>query len=184
MLLCAASAANAAAMTLDAAIAGSHRDPANVARDPYRHPKETLEFFGLEPDMTVVEIWPGGGWWTEILAPVLRADGEYVAAGFVTDAPNAPQYFATVQKALADKLAAKPTLYDRAQLTSIGVPDHTEPVPNGTADLVLTFRNVHNWFAADTAEAMFRAFNKMLRPGGVLGVEDHRAPPGTGLDVM
>jgi predicted methyltransferase len=183
LMLCGV-AANVTAMTLDAAIAGSHRDPANVARDPYRHPKETLEFFGVEPDMTVVEIWPSGGWWTEILAPLLRSDGEYVAAGFVTDAANAPPYFATVQKALAAKLAANPALYDRAELTSIGVPDHTSPVPNGSADVVLTFRNVHNWYAGDTAEAMFRAFFAMLRPGGVLGVEDHRAPAGTSADVM
>ena len=171
------------AMSLDAAIAGSHRDPANVARDPYRHPKETLEFFGLQPDMTVVEVWPGGGYWTEILAPVLRDDGSYVAAGFVTDAPNAPGYFKTAQEALAKKLASNP-LYDHALLTEVGVPDHTEVVPDGTADLVLTFRNVHNWFAAGNADQMFRAFAKMLKPGGVLGVEEHRAKPGTSDDVM
>ena len=181
--LVAASGVCSHAMSLDAAIAGAHRDPANVARDPYRHPKETLQFFGLEPDMTVVEVWPGGGWWTEILAPVLRDDGSYVAAGFVTETPTAPAYYKNLQTALAKKLASQP-LYDHALLTELGVPDHTEVVPDGTADLVLTFRNVHNWFAADNAEAMFRAFAKMLKPGGVLGVEEHRAKEGTSLDVM
>lgn len=172
------------ATSIATVLAGDHRDPANAARDVYRHPKETLEFFGLEPDMTVVEIWPGGGWWTEILAPLLRADGTYVAAGFVTEGDKVPQYFKDIQKALRDKLAAKPALYDKSVLTEIGVPDHTEAVPAGSADLVLTFRNVHNWVAADTADAMFAAFFTMLRPGGVLGVEDHRAPPGTSLETM
>jgi predicted methyltransferase len=174
---------DAFAMSLDAAIAGAHRDPANTARDQYRHPKATLEFFGLEPDMTVVEVWPSGGWWTEILAPVLRDDGSYVAAGFVTEG-NAPKYQKDLQKGLADKLAAQPALYERAVLTEIGVPGHTNVVPDGTADLVLTFRNVHNWLAGDTADAMFGAFAKMLRAGGVLGVEEHRAPEGTSLEVM
>src|SRR5262245_37515151 len=141
------------AMSLDAAIAGAHRDPANTARDQYRHPKATLEFFGFEPDMTVVEVWPGGGWWTEILAPALRDDGSYVAAGFVTEG-DAPKYYKDGQKALADKLAAKPAVYDHAVLTEIGVPGHTNVVPAGTADLVLTFRNVPNWLAAGTADDM------------------------------
>ncbi|MCX7064941.1 MAG: methyltransferase, partial [Proteobacteria bacterium] len=109
------------AATLDEVLAGSQRDPANVARDVYRHPKQVLEFFGVKPKSTVVEVWPGGGWYTEILGPYLREHGVYYAAGFVTTAKDAPEFQLTAQRGLADKLAGNP-LYDHVVLTELGFP--------------------------------------------------------------
>jgi predicted methyltransferase len=165
--------------TLDEAIAGEHRTPAFRERDKYRHPKETLEFFGLRPDQTVVEIWPSGGWYTEILAPYLRLRGKYYAAGFVVSDENAPQYRRDIGAEFRQKLDAHPDRYDRVIVTELGRPDRWEACPPGAADLVLTFRNVHNWMNADYEREMFQAFYAALKPGGVLGVVEHRAKPGT-----
>ncbi len=164
---------------LDQILAGSHRDPKNAARDQYRHPKETLLFFGLRPDMTVVEVWPSAGWWTEILAPALDDQGQYYAAWYPTQAKGAPDYLKEREKGFDAKLAARPDLYGKVIKTSILAPDYVNLAPKGSADMVLTFRNVHNWAKAGNAEAMFRAFYDALKPGGVLGVKDHRAKPGT-----
>ena len=169
--------------TLDQAIAAEHRTPGFVARDVHRHPKETLEFFGIRPEQTVVEVWPSGGWYAEILAPYLRERGTYYAAGFVVD-DNASQYRKDLQAAFAAKLAARPDLYDRVKVTQLGRPDQWSACPPGTADLVLTFRNVHNWMNADYEADMFRAFHAALKPGGVLGVVEHRAKPGTSREDM
>ncbi|MHB8813932.1 MAG: class I SAM-dependent methyltransferase [Steroidobacteraceae bacterium] len=158
--------------TLAEAIAGPQRTPAFKARDRYRHPMEVLEFLGLKPDMTVVEIWPSGGWWTEILAPYLRAHGKYYAAV----QPSARD------AAFHDKLAAGPQYYDHVIVTEAGPPDHWRIAPPGSADLVLTFRNVHNWLAGGYAKDMFAAMYSALKPGGVLGLEEHRAAPGTTRD--
>jgi predicted methyltransferase len=168
---------------LDKAIAADHRTPAFRARDVYRHPKETLEFFGIQPHQTVVEIWPSGGWYAEILAPYLRERGTYYAAGFVTD-DSASKYRKELQAAFVAKLAARPDLYDRVVVTELGKPDRWTACPAGTADLVLTFRNVHNWMNADYEAEMFRAFHAALKPGGVLGVVEHRARPGTSREDM
>ncbi|HYE34822.1 methyltransferase [Methylocaldum sp.] len=175
-----ASAGNVAAEdALDRALRGDHRDAGNRDRDQYRHPKETLRFFGLRPDMTVVEISPGRGWYTEILAPVLRADGKLYAVGFGPIQPGMPEYAAKMQKAYEAKLKARPDVYDRVVLTSMQNPKQAEFAPPGTADLVLTFRNVHNWIADGTADDMFKAMHRALKPGGTLGVVEHRAKPGT-----
>lgn len=155
--------------TLAAVIAGPQRTPAFEARDRYRHPLEGLEFFGLKPDMSVVEIWPSGGWWTEILAPYLRAHGKYYAA------EQPPFHDAEFRS----KLAAAPQYYDRVIMTHAGPPDHWRIAPPGSADLVLTFRNVHNWLAGGYAKDMFAAMYRALKPGGVLGLVEHRAAPGT-----
>ena len=116
-LICALLACGVHATTLDEILAGSQRDPANAARDVYRHPKQTLEFFGVKPDSTVVEVWPGGGWYTEILGPYLRERGVYYAAGFATTLKDSPEYQIKGQTALADKLAGNP-LYDHVVLTN------------------------------------------------------------------
>ena len=172
-LLFLACAAHAAPLppspTLSQVIAGPQRTPAFKARDRYRHPLQGLEFFGVKPDMTVVEIWPSGGWWTEILAPYLRAHGKYYAA-------VAPPSRATAFHA---KLAAEPQYYDRVIVTEVGPPDHWRIAPPGSADVVLTFRNVHNWLAGHYAKEMFAAMYRALKPGGVLGLDEHRAAPGT-----
>jgi predicted methyltransferase len=165
-------------ITLEQAIALPSRAEANRARDVYRHPQETLEFFGIADDMTVVEIWPGAGWYTEILAPYLRARGQYVAAHTV-DGPQASEGARRGLQAYKAKLAADPELYDGVKLAAIGTPDQWQPVAPGTADLVLTFRNVHNWLSSGTEREMFAAFFRSLKSGGVLGVVEHRAKPGT-----
>jgi len=163
---------------------GAHRDPGNADRNAYRHPSETLEFFGLEPTMTVVEIWPSRGWYTEILAPFLRADGKYYAAGFALTAKRTPEWRKKMQRQLEKKLAAHPDLYDRVVATELSIPERTEIAPPGTADMVLTFRNVHNWMKGDYAPQMFKAMFDALKPGGVLGVVEHRAKAGTSVEKM
>jgi predicted methyltransferase len=181
LLASAAGAADATAL-LDGAVAGSHRDPANRARDAYRHPKETLGFFGVGPNMAVVEIWPASGWYTEILAPLLRGQGTFYAAVFVLN-DRTPEYQRGIQARFLEKLRGSPDLYDRVQLTEMG-PGSMSIAPDGSADVVLTFRNVHNWMKGGFAPDAFAAFFRSLKPGGVLGVVEHRARPGTPLDKM
>lgn len=167
--------------TLDRVIAGDQRSEQNKARDAWRHPKETLQFFGFRQDMTVLEIWPGGGgWYAEILAPALREHGHYIAAG--QDSASTSQYTQRNIKQFADKLAARPDLYDRAKVTALQPPGALAPVPDGRVDMVLTFRNVHNWMGGGSADAMFKAMYAALKPGGILGVEEHRAKAAAAQD--
>lgn len=161
-------------------IAGTWRDPANRARDAHRHPQGTLEFFRVGSRARVIEISPGAGWYTEILAPYLRGSGTYIAA---TASAPADSGAGKRNAGLKAKFSADPAHYDRAQyleydgkVPSLGAP--------GSADVVLTFRNVHNWVAGDSADAYFKAFHDVLKPGGVLGVVEHRAKPGTSLEAM
>lgn len=159
-------AATAQAQTADplkAAVAADHRTVGNVARDPARHPYETLSFFGIKPTDTVVELAPGGGWYTEILAPYLREQGQlYAVAGASTR-------FKAKMDASAVYGKVKITTFDAAK-------GQVEIAPPGSADAVLTFRNVHNWMDNGTAQAVFDAAFKALKPGGVLGIEEHRLP--------
>lgn len=177
------SASDAAA--LQTVMHGNWRDPKNVARDAYRHPVETLEFFGLKPGQTVVEITPGGGWYSEILAPYLRDKGRYVAA--LVDpakvAENDRGYQQRSLDGLTKKYAAGAAQYDKVELVKYD-PAAPKLGADGSADLVLTFRNVHNWVADDNADAQFKAFFAVLKPGGVLGVVDHRARPDTDIEAM
>ena len=165
------------ASKLSDVIAGAHRSDENKARDVFRHPKETLQFFGLAVGQTVIEITPGGGWYTEILAPAMMNDGRYVAA--IID-PNsvasegAKAYYAKNNQAFRDKLAANPDLYGQAEIVEISMAAPSFGADN-SADLVVTFRNVHNWVGQDATQAMFDGFFKVLKPGGVLGVVEHRA---------
>jgi predicted methyltransferase len=166
--------AEATAALLDTAIAGDHRSAANRARDAWRHPKETLTFFGLRADMTVMEIWPGaGGWYTEILAPVLRERGRYLAAQW--DPSSDSQFVQDALKAYGAKLASRPEIYDKVEVVALQAPSALAPVPPDTVDMVLTFRNIHNWMPRDAAKPMFEAMFAALRPGGILGVVEHRA---------
>lgn len=164
---------------LDGVLAGSWRSAANRARDQYRHPKATLEFFGVRPDYTVIEITPGGGWYTEILAPLLKDNGHYVAAVQKSSDSEARQD----ASGLHQKFAADAAHYGKAAVVEF---DPKAPVfgAPGSADMVLTFRNVHNWVMANTAPQMFKAFFTVLRPGGVLGVEDHRAADKASVDAV
>ena len=151
-------------------VAGPQRAPEAKARDQFRHPYELLHFFGLADDQTVVEIWPGGtGFWTEILAPYLHDRGMYYAAVGEETSDEARKANAT----FAAKLAAHPEIYGKVIVTTFAGDRH-EIAPAGSADLIVTFRNLHNWMADHDAEAAFRAFYTALKPGGILGIEDHR----------
>jgi predicted methyltransferase len=167
----------ATASALDAALAGSHRSDRNKARDQYRHPKETLGFFGLRRDMTVVEIWPGGGWYAEVLAPVLKGTGRLYAAQYGSHALF--DYQRSEDATLLEKTKKFPDVFGEVKFTALWSPQDLAIAPPGTADLVLTFRNVHNWVNADykqDASKLFGAFFTALKPGGILGVVDHRWP--------
>ena len=155
----------------DAALKNAVDSPARVAddraRDQYRHPIETLEFFGIKPDMTVVEIWPGGGWYTDILAPYLKDNGKLYAA--INKGENAAEY--------KKKLADDPARFGKVVVTQLDPPDAMKIAPPDSADMVVTFRNVHNWMRGGNGEAVFKAMYAALKPGGVLGVEEHRGDP-------
>jgi predicted methyltransferase len=148
----------------------------------YRHPKETLMFMGLKPNMTVVEVCPSSGWWTEILAPVLKDQGKYYAAYYATERANTPEYLKQREREFDAMVAARSDIYGKLIKTKLLAPDYVELAPKGSVDMVLTFRNVHNWAKAGNAEAMFKVFYDALKPGGVLGVKDHRAKPGTSFE--
>lgn len=157
-----------------------HRSAENKARDQYRHPKQTLEFFGVKPNMTVVEISPGAGWYTEILAPYLRDKGKLYAAHFSADSKVA--YFQNSLKSFVDKTTVQPEIYGKMILTELDPPAKVEVAPAGSADRVLTFRNVHNWMKSGTVDAVFKAMYVALKQGGMLGVVEHRGIAGTKQD--
>jgi predicted methyltransferase len=166
---------------LDAAISGPQRGDKARARDIYRHPKETLQFFELAPSQSVLEIEPGGGWYTDILAPYLRDHGKLYEAQY--DGPqNAPSAEAQANRAaFARKLAATPTVYGHVVVGTLHAGQFSGFPADASIDEVLTFRNIHNWIKDGQIDANLRAFYAALKPGGVLGVEEHRAAPGTSL---
>ncbi len=164
----AAAAAAPAFGSIDAAIAGSHRSAENRARDGFRHPKETLTFFGVKEGQQVLELWPGKGWYTEILAPVLHDHGALTAA-----APD-NKYLTSYR----EMLGTRPDIYGNVQVLVVTPPDAITLEADGSADVVLTFRNVHNWVSGGFADAMQSAVFKVLKPGGVYGVVEHRGAPG------
>jgi predicted methyltransferase len=156
---------------LERLAASPHRSARNVARDGARHPVEVLKFFGVQPQHTVVEILPGSaGYYMEILAPYLKEKGRYIAAD--RDATAPPQYLADNRR-LRARIAAQPALYGKVAVTEFNADRH-EIAPPGSADVVLTFRNLHNWLERGELDGALRAFYRALKPGGVLGVADHR----------
>ena len=177
LLLPAFSASAATDHRLKAAISSPHRNPKNVARDIYRHPYESLRFFGIRRNQHVVELLPGGGYWTEILAPYLQAKGSYTAV--VSLSAGSPE-------SIAERNAFQQlVLSDKARYGKIRIVNFVAPymvVPPGTADVILTFRNLHNWMRSGTADAVIQGFYRSLKPGGILGIEDHRASPDTPQD--
>jgi len=158
--------------SLQRAIAGKQRSAEHKARDKYRHPQQTLEFFDVKDTMTVVEIWPGEGWYTEILAPYLKDKGKLYAAHFSTDAKE--PYFNKGLKNFVKKMHEQPKVYGKVELTELQPPESLQIAPDGSADRVLTFRNIHNWMKNDQAAAVFNAMYKALKPGGILGIVEHR----------
>jgi predicted methyltransferase len=161
---------------------GAHRSAANIARNDARHPVETLDFFGLKSGMTVIEILPGGGWYAEILAPFLKGNGTYYAAHF---SPNSHlSYQPPMLQQFRDRVTGNPEIYGETIITHMYPPSETAIAPPGSADLALTFRNVHNWVMAGTQKEHFAAFYTALKPGGILGVSEHRAPAGSTMEFM
>jgi predicted methyltransferase len=164
----------ATAQALDNILADPQRPQADRARDRYRHPKDTLLFFGIRPEMKVLEVWPEPGWYTEIIAPLVRDRGKYYAA--VIEPDPSSQYITARLEGYRKKLASDPTLFGNATLVTF--PSHGgDVVPPGTVDMVVTFRNIHNWMAEGTASEAFATMFKALKPGGVLGVVEHRGNP-------
>ncbi|MGQ0835201.1 MAG: class I SAM-dependent methyltransferase [Gammaproteobacteria bacterium] len=164
------------AQALDRVLSGDHRSIEHKARDQYRHPKETLLFFGIRPEMSVVEVWPGaGGWYTEILAPLLREKGKYYVAHWEPNPEN--QRTNDGLAAYREKLASRPDAYDKAVVTAMGRNGADIASPE-SVDMVVTFRNIHNWMGQDWAPQAFTLMYRALKPGGVLGVVEHRGPDG------
>lgn len=166
------------AAMLQEAVAGSWRSEANKARDQYRHPVQTLEFFGIKPDMTVIELAPGGGWYTEILAPFLYAQGHLIEASAPMDSKS--KFMAKMASAYEAKLKADPAVYGHIEkMVPFAPPAQVSLGPDNSADMVLTFRNTHDWLnnSPETLAKVFKAAFDVLKPGGVFGVTEHRAKP-------
>jgi predicted methyltransferase len=186
-LLCAAllaacatsSSRQSTAQQLTTILAGDQRSEADRARDLYRHPKETLLFFGIRPEMSVLEVWPEPGWYTEIIGPLLQHSGRYYAA-----VPPLNPASANAAKRRAEyeaKLAARPDLYSRVTVVTLPA-DGSDVVPPGTLDMAVTFRNIHNFMANGDASQTFATLYRALKPGGLLGVVEHRGNPSVPQD--
>lgn len=160
---------------------GPERTPAFVLRDKYRHPAETLAFFDVQSTMTVIEIWPGSGWYTEILAQHL-SEGKLYAAHFSAD--SEVKYFRDSRQFYEEKLKAYPDIYGAVELVEFNARANRLTVPPAVADRILTFRNVHNWMGEGAEAKAFALFYNALKPGGILGVVEHRAKPGTDWKTM
>lgn len=161
-------------------ISGDHRSAANQQRNEFRHPQETLAFFGLKPDMTVIELWPGGGWYTEILAPYLANEGTFIAAHF--DANAGVEYYSNSRQKF-DKKMADDGRYKDVKTVDFNPGDSELPAAADSVDMVLTFRNMHNWLGAEKLDAVLADVLAVLKPGGVFGVVDHRAAAAAPVDA-
>jgi predicted methyltransferase len=182
MLLAACAANNSrqtTAAALTAILAADYRSEENRGRDRYRHPKETLLFFGLRPEMSVLEVWPEPGWYTEVIAPLVRDKGRYYAAVIAADPES--KYITQRLEQYRHKLTERPDLYDRVAVVSFPS-DGGDAVPPASVDMVVTFRNIHNWMGRDTAAQAFATMYRALKPGGVLGVVEHRGIPAAAQD--
>ncbi|MEM7079714.1 MAG: methyltransferase [Pseudomonadota bacterium] len=168
--------------TLQQLIEGDHRHPRNKSRNAARHPLETLTFFGLQPNMRVLEILPATGWYTEILAPYLASAGRLYVAHFSPD--GILPYMPKVLEMFEERIIAEPELFAKVIVRHINPPHEVSIAPAESIDLALTFRNVHNWIMADAEDAYFAAYHAALKPGGVLGIVEHRAKPGASMESM
>lgn len=164
---------------LDRILAGEQRSEENRARDRYRHPKQTLLFFGIRPEMSVLEVWPEPGWYTEVLAPLLADKGHYYAGVIAADSKS--RYITRRLDDFRAKLAARPEIYGKVTVVTFPL-DGSDVVPPESLDMIVTFRNIHNWMARDQAAAAFATMYRALKPGGVLGVAEHRGNPAVPQD--
>ena len=158
---------------------GEHRSDANKARDQYRHPAETLAFFGIKDGDTVMEIWPGGGWYTEILAPAMRNHGTLVIATWDPEVEGQPAYRYELPKKMEQTFAKNPEVYDQVIFEYFSPPESPSLGDAGSLDAIVTFRNTHGWISAGQAQDIFNEFSRVLKPGGILGVVQHRAEEGS-----
>ena len=156
-----------------AAVRATDRPAAERARDAARHPVETLEFFGIRRDMQVVELWAGSGWYSAILAPVLSERGRYIATNFDPKGPESG--YTNLGRDFDQRVKSNPALFAKAEVHIMHLPDDFALGPDASADLVLTFRNFHNWLRDGIAERVVEAVARALKPGGVFGVVEHRA---------
>ena len=160
------------------AATGAHRSAENIARNQYRHPLETLAFFGIGDGMRVLEIWPGAGWYTEILAPALRDNGSFAVASWDQAVPDQPAYRYELPKQMQATFDAHPGIYDQVEVVAWSPPQSASLGKDGEYDAVLTFRNIHGWVNNGQAQDVFKEFARVLKSGGVLGVVQHRAVEG------
>ena len=162
---------------------GDHRSESNKARDQYRHPSETLEFFGIRDGDTVMEIWPGGGWYTEILAPAMRDHGKLIIATWDPKVEGQPSYRYELPKKMEETFAKHPEVYDQVTFEYFSPPESPSLGEAGSLDVIVTFRNTHGWIGAGQAQDIFNEFARVLKPGGILGVVQHRADDGSDPQV-
>ncbi len=180
----AVAAVTATSTKVAAASIASFRSPEHIARNAARHPVETLAFFGLEDDMTVVEALPGELWYTEILAPVLRDKGKLIVASFDMNAPGIVDYQKQAHALLLDRIAKEPGVFGKVGVATLSPPNGIDLGPAGSVDRVLTFRSTHGWVNGGVADQIYKAFFDVLKPGGVLGIEQHRAGPKTNREAF
>lgn len=161
---------------LTSIVTDKFRTDISKSRDKYRHPIETLSFFGIEPDMTVVELWPGGGWYTDILAPYLKDKGKLIAAHYnpQTNHPFAG-YFKNSLIAFESKVETNPKWYGRVDIRAFEPPFTKKIIADSSADMVLVFRNFNHWMSDGTIDDVLFEIHAMLKTGGILGVVENRA---------
>lgn len=169
--------AHADGHALDAAVNAANRSAENKTRDIYRHPKETLQFFDISPSMNVLEILPGRGWYTEILAAYLSENGRLTVASF--GANHKSKYLANMHKDFIKKIEAEPKIYGKIDVVLFEEDSYLKAIPDASMDMVVTFRNSHNWIRYGGIEEIYAAFSRVLKPGGILGVVQHRAAKGS-----
>lgn len=163
------------------ALNGDHRAEGNADRNGARHPRETLEFFGLQPGQTVMEISPGGGWYTEVLAPLMKGQGTFIAAHY---SPNGGDYSRRSLGGFLQKLGKNGDVYGGVVVGFLQPPMAMAPAPANSVDLAVAFRNVHSWMRMNQVETFFAAIYDVLKPGGVFGIVQHRGEPGTDAETM